>query len=674
MANFRKSFNLRNGVQVDDDNFIVNANGLVGIGTSVPTEFLDVRGNTKVVGVVTANSIFTPSANVTGVATITQLNVGVVTSASGLTTYYGDGRFLQGLPTSQWIDTDVGLGYTSIYAAGNVGVATTDPRYSFQIGGNPDSNSGVGFNSTGSIKVSGIITATTFSGNLSGNVTGNISGNVTGNVNSSGVSTFTKLLVGTAITATSGVVTATTFSGNLTGNVTGNLTGNATGLSGTPNINVGIVTASKIIADVVEVPNTGITTISKLLHVGTGGTAFSALESGRIGIGTAVPTSELQIRKASGSLLEVISSTGNARISVGQSVGVGKSTGVIRFGDTNQTLDIINNDTGNLNYYLHAGPAGIGTGRFEWIYGQTNVQLMSLTHGGSLGLGKTNPDNTLHVVGTTTVTGNAYFGSDVIITGNLLAGTISLPSLITETNIFNTSGISTFNDLRTTGNISVGSSISIGGITNPIASIDARNQIGLFGSIGVGTDKFYGSESFGISGTTLITEGGVGIGTTYYNPSGAALQIYAPLIDLNGGHLNIKSDNTIGFNTGSPRAIIDFGNVGSATTRPVIVVPNISASTRNGIGQTPAGSTILNTTANELQSYINNSWTSLGIQTAIINSNSIKVGTGVSIGSGIVTATSGFLSGVGTAVQITTVGNKVVFTVPGVGTTSLTLF
>jgi len=41
-----------------------------------------------------------------------------------------------------------------------------------------------------------------------------------------------------------GVATATSFSGNLTGNVTGNVTGNATGLSGTPNIVVGIVTAT----------------------------------------------------------------------------------------------------------------------------------------------------------------------------------------------------------------------------------------------------------------------------------------------------------------------------------------------------------------------------------------------------------------------------------------------
>ena len=44
-----------------------------------------------------------------------------------------------------------------------------------------------------------------------------------------------------------GVATATSFSGNLTGNVTGNVTGDATGLSGTPNIVVGVITATQYV-------------------------------------------------------------------------------------------------------------------------------------------------------------------------------------------------------------------------------------------------------------------------------------------------------------------------------------------------------------------------------------------------------------------------------------------
>ena len=69
MANIKKTFNFRNGVQVDDDNLIVNQTGLVGIGTTIPTEALDVRGTAKIVGLVTATS-----ANI-GVLTVTTVDI-----------------------------------------------------------------------------------------------------------------------------------------------------------------------------------------------------------------------------------------------------------------------------------------------------------------------------------------------------------------------------------------------------------------------------------------------------------------------------------------------------------------------------------------------------------------------------------------------------------------------
>ena len=149
MANYRKSFNFRNGVQVDDDNLVVNANGLVGIGTTVPTEALDVRGAAKVVGRVTSNEL-----TVSGVSTFSEVRIGTgitISANSGIisATFSGDGSSLVNIPTSQWIDVDVGLGFTSIYAAGNVGVGTTDPRSTFQVGGNPyGTGTGVGIKST----------------------------------------------------------------------------------------------------------------------------------------------------------------------------------------------------------------------------------------------------------------------------------------------------------------------------------------------------------------------------------------------------------------------------------------------------------------------------------------------------------------------------------------------
>ena len=70
MANYIKSFNFRNGVQVDNDNFIVNAAGRVGIGTTVPDKILDVRGNAKVVGHITATD-----ASVSGIVTVGSITI-----------------------------------------------------------------------------------------------------------------------------------------------------------------------------------------------------------------------------------------------------------------------------------------------------------------------------------------------------------------------------------------------------------------------------------------------------------------------------------------------------------------------------------------------------------------------------------------------------------------------
>ena len=219
MANIKKSFNFRSGVQVDDDNLKVTPTGLVGIGTTVPIEALDVRGNAVISGV--TSSVF----GKVGFLTVTTLEPtqivgagvsiasGIITNpsmdATGIVTYFGDGRFLQGLPTSQWEDTNAGFAVSSIYnTGGTVGIATTNPQFTFQVGNNPNAGEiGVGIASDGHIKITGVVTATTFVGALTGNVTGNVTGNISGN--STGIhngavnlGTNESLKVGTAITVT----------------------------------------------------------------------------------------------------------------------------------------------------------------------------------------------------------------------------------------------------------------------------------------------------------------------------------------------------------------------------------------------------------------------------------------------------------------------------------------
>jgi len=628
MASIRKSFSFRNGVQVDEDNFIVNANGLVGIGTSIPGEALDVRGTAKVVGLVTASDVF-----VSGVATITEIQVGsaITIGNSGVitaTSFFGDGATLSNLPTSQWKDVDVGLGYTSIHAVGNVGIATTDPRISFQVGGTPGvaGKRGVGINSIGNIQATGIVTATSFVGALSGNVvgnvtgavtgnvTGNITGNVDGNINSTGISTFSQLSVtglvnvGTSATFTSGgldvtgVTSSTSFVGPVTGNVTGNLTGNVTGN----------VTGS-ITGDI----NSGVTTASTAVNVGTGGTALAALNTGRVGIGSAIPKSDLTIRKASDASLEIVGESGLTKVSLGKSDTDGNESALIRYGNPDGSLNFVNYNPGSVNTFIHAGSStGIQTGRFSWIYGQSNAELLSLTHEGKVGVGKTNPDFNLEVVGTSTITSNLGVGGNVDVAGDInLTGSITLPAIVDGSNININSGISTFNN------------VAFGGTTGHDGTVFAETATGFYNAIGVQTMTVPDTFNMRVVGKSQFDF--IGIGTTaspdnFFNQSSVttsgSLHIYNASVGLNScsvqfdqGDIAIMPNATVGIGSTMPKSAVDFklaGSIGLNTVGRFLIPPTVNADEKVGL-QTIAGGIVYDSTLNKLQCFNGTTWNNL---------------------------------------------------------------
>jgi hypothetical protein len=593
MANINKSFNFRNGVQVDDDNFIVNANGLVGIGTSIPREILDVYGTAKITGLVTTTNLA-----VSGVSTFySNVKVGSAIafySSTGIvsaTAFYGDGQYLlnvEQVAVDGWI---VNAGTLSTTA--KVGIGTTFPYYSLQVGQDPLIGKGFSVDAiTGNVNTTGILTGYSFSGfgtNITGINASNISNgtlnnsrlpssiNLTGIVTAYSFSGFgtditginatnisngtlnnsrlpTNLNISGIITANSGVVTSLTvgfasitnlyvsgvttslqgFAGNLVG-----IASTALSLSGSPNITVTNINST-------DINNTGIITSSNL-HIGTNGVNFTALSSGKVGIGTTNPTSDLQIRKSGESLLEVISDTSSARISIGQSVGVGKSTAVFRFGGSEKTLDIINNDTGNINLYLHAGPAGIGTGRFDWFYGQTNAELMSLTYQGKLGIGKTNPNETIHVVGTSTVTSNAYFGNHIYVKENIYFK--SLRDGVVETNTNVTNGISTFSTLYLYGGSNV-----LGIATNNAGSykfkIQDNNAAYLGNDVGIGTTN---ATDPVINPQTLFKV----FGNSYLRSAniGTSISVGYGTVTANNLKINDTIESTNGFTSGIGTAV-----------------------------------------------------------------------------------------------------------------------
>ena len=613
MANIRKSFSFRNGVQVDEDNFIVNANGLVGIGTSIPSQNLDVRGTAKVVGLVTASDLF-----ISGVSTISEIQVGsaITIGNSGVitaTSYFGDGATLSNLPTSQWLDVDAGLGFTSIYAQGNVGIATTDPRQSFQVGGTPGvaGKRGVGINSIGNIQATGIITATSFVGALTGNVsgdvtgdltgavtgnvTGNLTGNVDGNINSTGLSTFATLSVtglvnvGTAATFNTagldvtGVTSSTSFVGALTGDVTGNVTGNLTG-------------------DVTGDINSSTTTVSTELNVGTGGTSLTSLNTGKLGIGTAVPSKDVTVKKESDTSVEVVSESGVPNISIGLT-GETKNKGILRFNNDSNAFDFVNNDTGDINFILDAS-SNSGTGDIRFI--KTTSEKMRLTNDGKLGIAITNPSHQLHVVGTSTVTGNTFIGGNLSI-GGTFSGRLALGQTL-EANIFTTSGVSTFGQLNVSGPLGFGSA-------TPAVDVDFQQATAVFGSVGVGTtnpvgklkivgDAFF--SSIGVNTTTIQTDPNYSVG---------GLQIAGDQIQMIDSQIRFDFARTSQIGVGTfgdtLSGVVDLSRAGDSFS-PWVFIPQMTTATRNtkttatgqsstGIG---TGAIIYNKTTERIEIYL----------------------------------------------------------------------
>jgi hypothetical protein len=687
MANIRKTFNFRNGVQVDDDNLIVNPLGLVGVGTTVPTESLDVRGNLKVVGFLTASEANLPYITV-GVGTVTSLRLpntgssiigagisiasGIVTAISGLATYYGDGRYLRGLPTSQWLDVDAGLGFTSIYAQGYVGVGTYDPRFTLQVGGAYNLTvfqRGVGISSSGDILATGVATAFSFSG-IGSNITLINAENISsGTISTDRIPTLRTNQLPSNINA-AGIVTAV---GGFIGTIRGSIYGNGIGIYTGSFFGdvVGIATTARDLTSDARVSIDFIRSNQSISGITTILTRLDAI--GSVGIGTTVVSSlsDLYVKKSGISSIQVSSDTAESYITLSREINQTSNAASILYGNTNgyyqysssKSFDIINYDLGNVNTYIHRGTStGINTGSFNWIYGKDPTNpLMSLTYKGNLGLGNTNPAIKLDVVGSASISNdlnviaNVSIGQSVTVQDLYVTNVANIPGLSLDSQTKNlniTSGVSTFNNIQANGIIYLLGSGSIGfGTTQPTGAIQIGNN----------------------NNSICLFSSGIGIGTT------------APGIGLG---LDVRSRDAsfqgIGVGTILLRSYVDFSDAGRGLDSgegSFLLLPSVSQSNRSGIdvgigSTTRNGGLIFNNTSNEFQGYNGTSWVNLGITTASVSSDSIRVGTGVTINSGIITATGGFTSGAGVTnpVKITVVGNVLTFTVTGVGSTSLTLY
>jgi len=494
MANIRKSFNFRTGLQVDNENFVVNSNGLVGIGTSIPRNYkLDVYGSSRVSGLVTSSTLYANSGTIntlnstnSTVGTLTATNIeatSLTIGGSGVS-----GNFI-GYAFTAWITNDGGVGLHTLSRIG-IGTDTTPTEQLRVVGdaaitddltlttGNLTLSAGNLTLTSGGINASsGVVTASSFSGSLS-------SSDLTGTIDNARLPTN--------INKPTGIITASSFVGNLTGTAT-----TATNLDSSANI-----TAVSVSAGIV--------------------TASTRLYTPSIGVGTNSPDAQIHLRKSGVTDIQLTSDGSyESTITLGRNTTKTTDNGQIRFGytgflypqSTEQSLDIINYDTGNLNFYLE--PNGLG-GSFNWLTNASN-RAMVLTQTGNLGIGKTSPSQKLDVTGNIAASGS--------ITGNSFAkvGGASTQFLKADGSIDeNTYLISTSDGSGLSGIVTslvAGSNITVSGSTGQVTisasgggSVSRQSLAQSTGSIGAGTTsnititgyKTYALQKVGISSAAWV--------------------------------------------------------------------------------------------------------------------------------------------------------------------------
>ena len=666
MANIRKTFNFRNGVQVDEDNFIVDSLGKVGIGTTVPNEFLDVRGDTKVVGIITSQSIETRNVNVAGVTTfsgnthvgngITMYPTSGIVSATG---FYGDASKLSNLPTSQWINV-AGAGLTSIYNQGFVGVCTNNPKFTFQVGGNDSLSTflnGVGINSSGGIVATGVITATKFVGDVEGAVSGGITGDISGNVTATsvgttsltvtGVSTFSKDVF-FAGGARAGVDAYASWdesenqfffqddarasfgdSGDLkiyhsgshswiedtgTGNLV--LKGSRVDIQDTSGNELLSAEGGQYVRlnyganEKFRTTNTGVT-ISGVAVAGqfTGNvnagivTATTRSEVAKQGIGTASPQSQLHVFNHSGiSSIQVESGSSEAIISLGKFANQQQTSAEIVFGKT----------SGGLNY---SNPASLDIINYD--NGNVN-NIIDLGSGSGTnavrghwnwmsGSDINNPRMTL------TNDGNLGIGKTNPVRALDVVGiaTVSNDSFV-GANSWVAGNATVYGNLNVTGSTNVniaGQNLNVTTGHSKVKNLDVTNALNV-----TGITTF--NDNVGIAGTVgsgqwffINADGHVAIGT--------ATLMNAPSVGLDARQVQVTARG-LGVGRTELTAAVDFSNAGRAhddvvvptpeANRMYMYPPKVTGTERGNLVGVTGGAIVYNTDNNSLQVYNGTSW------------------------------------------------------------------
>ena len=573
-SNYKTVINFRDGIQVDTDDLISN-NGLVGIGSTIPRQQLDVRGNVivsegaefnnvTVTGISSfKNDIAVSSGSSVGIGTTVpeaafQVGIGTtgftVDEQGNVTAveYFGSGANLTNIPASVW--TNPGAGDT-IFTLKDVGIGTDQPRggADFAVGYEiyMDAESGIGtfeglvtknitvLNETGAGQgninaevgtFSTITASSAFVGSLAGNAdTATVATNaqgltdvpaivvssvVSGGGTFSNLTEFDSIQVSGGITASNGIITATTFSGTATTSLNASI---AYGIGGDPDIQVDSVDINGTAPTFLR--GAGVSTVGEELRVGEFlgvGNTSSAVGDAAGFIGT--------VRVHNGDLI------------LGGSISIGGSlVGSVELGST-QNINVLNVGAG-LSVAGISTFQGTVTGGADFnVTGTVTAGELDATDSSNIGGGQT--------IGSSLVVGNTVAGSDIRVLngGGLILGSgITMNGSITGADGITATGAISGGNI--TGQNIVGSNINIAGIsTIGIAKASSLEIAGGLNVTGIGTISTGQIKIDGLTGVVSAVgyrASGISTFSDILVTSGQNTRIFGQYIGVNTGNRRI---------------------------------------------------------------------------------------------------------------------------------------